>query len=247
MKLDILTALNAERAARRAAIVVTNVESGKQRLVKSADIAKDPLRPLLAAHLRTSKSGMEQTAEGRVFLTVYVPAPQLVITGAVHISQALAPIGKLLGYDVIIVDPRTAFASVERFPDVKVIAEWPDQALPPLNVDRYTAFVALTHDPKIDDPALTHALARDCFYIGALGSRKTHARRIERLKQQGLSDADLSRIHAPIGLDIGAVSPAEIAVSIMAQITERLREEAELPPYPPPLAGEGRVGAEAAS
>src|SRR6202140_5354796 len=189
MKLDILTALNAERAARRAAIVVTNVESGKQRLVKSADIAKDPLRPLLAAHLRTSKSAMEQTAEGRVFLTVYVPAPQLVITGAVDISQALAPIGRLLGYDVTIVDPRTAFASPERFPDVKVVAEWPEEALPPLNVDRYTAFVALTHDPKIDDPALTHALKRDCFYIGALGSRKTHARRVERLIEQGLSDA----------------------------------------------------------
>jgi xanthine dehydrogenase accessory factor len=156
-----------------------------------------------------------------------VPAPQLVITGAVHISQVLAPIGKLLGYDVTIVDPRTAFASIERFPDVKVIAEWPDKALPPLNIDRYTAFVALTHDPKIDDPALSHALSRECFYIGALGSRKTHARRVERLKQQGLTEADISRIHAPIGLDIGAVSPAEIAVSIMAQITERLREEPE--------------------
>ena len=225
MKLDILSALNAERAARRAAIVVTNVSSGKQRLVKSADIATDPLRPVLVEHLRTSKSGMEETAEGRVFLTVYVPAPQLVITGAVHISQALAPIGKLLGYDVTIVDPRTAFASPERFPDVRVIAEWPDTALPPLNVDRYTAFVALTHDPKIDDPALLHALARDCFYIGALGSRKTHARRLERLKAQGVSDADLARIHAPIGLDIGAVSPAEIAVAIIAQVTERLREE----------------------
>ena len=184
---------------------------------------------MLAEHLRTSKSGMEETAEGRVFLTVYVPAPQLVITGAVHISQALAPIGKLLGYDVTIVDPRTAFASPERFPDVKVIAEWPDTALPPLNVDRYTAFVALTHDPKIDDPALLHALARDCFYIGALGSRKTHARRLERLKAQGVSDADLARIHAPIGLDIGAVSPAEIAVAIIAQVTERLREEVEEP------------------
>jgi xanthine dehydrogenase accessory factor len=229
MQLDILTALNAERAARRAAVVVTNVESGQQRLVKAADIAKDPLRPVLADHLRTSKSGMEETAEGRVFLTVYVPAPQLVITGAVHISQALAPIGKLLGYDVTIVDPRTAFASPERFPDVNVIAEWPDKALPPLNVDRYTAFVALTHDPKIDDPALLHALARDCFYIGALGSRKTHARRVERLQQQGLSAADTARIHAPIGLDIGAVSPAEIAVAIMAQITERLREEVDEP------------------
>jgi xanthine dehydrogenase accessory factor len=227
MQLDILTALNAEREARRAAVVITNVETGRQRLVKAADVAKDPLRPVLAEHLRTSKSGMEQTAEGRVFLTVHVPAPQLVIIGAVHISQALAPIGKLLDYDVTIVDPRTAFASPERFPDVKVIAEWPDTALPPLHVDRYTAFVALTHDPKIDDPALIHALARDCFYVGALGSRKTHGRRLDRLKAQGVSDANLARIQAPIGLDIGAVSPAEIAVAIMAQITERLREETE--------------------
>ena len=223
MKLDVLTALNAERAARRAAIVVTNVASGAQRLVKAADAGKDPLNAELAARLRTGKSGMAETAEGRVFLTVYVPAPQLVVTGAVHISQALALIGRLLGYDVTIVDPRTAFASIERFPDVKVIAEWPDQALPPLNVDRYTAFVALTHDPKIDDPALIHALSRDCFYIGALGSKKTHARRVERLKQQGLTDADIARIHAPIGLAIGAVSPSEIAVSIMAEITAQLR------------------------
>ena len=230
MNLDILTALNAERAARRAAIVVTNVDSGMQRFVKAADIGKDTLRATLAEHLRTGKSGMTEAAEGRLFLTVYVPAPQLVITGAVHISQALAPIGKLLGYDVTIVDPRTAFASSERFPDVKVIAEWPDEALPQLNVDRYTAFVALTHDPKIDDPALRHALSRDCFYIGALGSRKTHARRVERLKAQGLSEAAITRIHAPIGLDIGAVSPAEIAVAIMAQITERLHEAADVEP-----------------
>src|SRR5271166_6231851 len=227
MKLDILTALNAERAARRAAIVITNVESGKQRFVKAADAAKDPLRAVLAEHLRTGKSGMAETAEGRVFLTVYVPEPQLVITGAVHISQALAPIGKLLNYDVTIVDPRTAFASPERFPDVKIVAEWPDVALPPLNVDRYTAFVALTHDPKIDDPALLHALSRDCFYIGALGSRKTHGRRVERLKAQGASDAALARIHAPIGLAIGAVSPPEIAVAILGQVTARLRLPAE--------------------
>ena len=228
MKLDVLAALNAERAARRAAIVVTNVENGKQRFVKAADIGRDALRAALAERLRTGKSGMAETAEGRVFLTVYVPAPQLVITGAVHISQALAPIGKLLGYDVTIVDPRTAFASPERFPDVKVIAEWPDQALPRLNVDRYTAFVALTHDPKIDDPALRHALARDCFYIGALGSRKTHARRVERLKGQGVSETDIARIHAPIGLDIGAVSPAEIAIAIMGQVTERLHAAADI-------------------
>ncbi len=228
MKLDILKELNAEREARRAAIVVTDVETGTQRLVKAADIARDPLRTVLAEGLRTGKSGMAETPEGRVFLTVHVPAPQLVITGAVHISQALAPIGKMLGYDVTIVDPRTAFASPERFPDVKIVAEWPDVALPPLNVDRYTAFVALTHDPKIDDPALLHALSRDCFYIGALGSRKTHARRIERLKAQ--TNADLTRIHAPIGLDIGAISPAEIAVAIMGQITEKLREEDEAEP-----------------
>jgi xanthine dehydrogenase accessory factor len=235
MKLNILSALNAERAARRAAIVVTNVESGEQRLIKAADIGKDPLRAVLAGHLRTGKSGMEEAAEGKVFLTVYVPPPQLIITGAVHISQALAPIGKLLNYDVTIVDPRTAFASPERFPDVKILAEWPDVALPPLNVDRYTAFVALTHDPKIDDPALLHALSRDCFYIGALGSRKTHARRVERLKQQGVSDANIARIHAPIGLDIGAVSPAEIAVAIIGQITERLHEEVDAEPKPEPV------------
>jgi xanthine dehydrogenase accessory factor len=227
MKLDILSALNAERAARRAVVVVTDVASGEQRLVKSADVAKDPLKDLLEKHLRSGKSGMEETPQGRVFLTVHVPPVRLVITGAVHISQALAPIAAMLGYDVTIVDPRTAFASPERFPDVKVIAEWPDAALPPLGIDRYTAFVALTHDPKIDDPALLHALQRECFYIGALGSRKTHARRVERMKEQGLSDGVIARIHAPIGMDIGAVSPAEIAVAIMGQITASLRLTAE--------------------
>jgi xanthine dehydrogenase accessory factor len=227
MKIEILKALNAERAARRAAVVITNDQTGEQRLVKATDVAADPLRSTLEKFLRMGKSGMEETPNGKFFFTVHVPPPRLVVIGAVHISQALAPIARLLGYDVTIVDPRTAFASPERFPDVKVIAEWPDQALPPLGIDRYTAFVALTHDPKIDDPALLHALSRECFYIGALGSRKTHGRRVERLKQQGLTDADIARIHAPIGLDIGAVSPAEIAVSIMAQITERLREEPE--------------------
>jgi xanthine dehydrogenase accessory factor len=227
VKLSILQTLNAERAARRAAVLVTDLASGEQRLIKAADVGRDPLKDLLAKHMRSGKSGAEETAQGKVFLTVHVPPPRLVITGAVHISQALAPIGKLLGYDVTIVDPRTAFASIERFPDVKVIPEWPDVALPPLGIDRYTAFVALTHDPKIDDPALTHALARDCFYIGALGSRKTHGRRLERLKAQGLSDAALSRIHAPIGLEIGAVSPSEIAVAIMGEITARLRQSPE--------------------
>jgi xanthine dehydrogenase accessory factor len=227
MKLEILKALNAERAGRRAAVVVTDVTSGEQRLVKAADVAADPLKDIIEKHIRRGKSGMAETPAGKFFLTVHVPPSQLVITGAVHISQALAPMARLVGYDVTIVDPRTAFASIERFPDVKVIAEWPDVALPPLGIDRYTAFVALTHDPKIDDPALTHALARDCFYIGALGSKKTHARRIERLKAQGLSDAALARIHAPIGLQIGAVSPSEIAVAIMGEITAELRQSAE--------------------
>jgi xanthine dehydrogenase accessory factor len=224
---DILKTLNAERAARRAAVLITNIASGEQRLVKSADAAKDPLKALIEKHIRMGKSGVEDTPQGKVFLTVHTPSPQLVITGAVHISQTLGPVGQLLGYDVTIVDPRTAFATIERFPDVKVVAEWPDVALPPLNVDRYTAFVALTHDPKIDDPALLHALKRDCFYIGALGSKKTHAKRVARLKEQGISDADIARIHAPIGLDIGAVSPAEIAVAIMAEITARLRQSEE--------------------
>jgi xanthine dehydrogenase accessory factor len=227
VRLNILSALNAERAARRAAIVVTDIATGEQRLVKAAEIEGDPLADLLQRRLRSGKSGMEETPRGRAFLTVHVPAPRLVITGAVHISQGLAPMAKLLGYDVTIVDPRTAFATPERFPDVTVLAQWPDQALPPLGIDRYTAFVALTHDPKIDDPALLHALSRDCFYIGALGSKKTHARRVERLKAQGVTDQQLARIHAPIGLSIGAVSPPEIAVSILAQITARLRLPAE--------------------
>lgn len=227
MKLSILSALNAERAARRAAIVVTDVESGAQRFVKATDIANDPLADTLKARLRSGKSGMAETSEGRVFLTVHVPPPRLVAIGAVHISQALAPMARLLGYDVTIIDPRTAFATPERFPDVPLIAEWPDVALPPLDVDHYTAFVALTHDPKIDDPALLHAFARNCFYIGALGSKKTHGRRLERLKAQGVSDADLARIHAPIGLSIGAATPPEIAVAIMGEITAALRQDPE--------------------
>jgi xanthine dehydrogenase accessory factor len=225
MKLSILSALNAERAARRAAIVVTDVESGEQRLVKAAEAASDTLKDVLAERLRSGKSGMVEAEGKRLFLTVYVPPPRLIAIGAVHISQALAPMARLAGYDVTIIDPRTAFATPERFPDVPLIAEWPDVALPPLGVDRYTAFVALTHDPKIDDPALLHAFAAGCFYIGALGSRKTHARRLERLKGQGAEDADLAAIHAPIGLDIGAVSPPEIAVSILAEITAALRLE----------------------
>jgi len=226
MKLETLTELNAERAARRPVIVITDTASGEQRLVKSADVAADPLGTELARQLRMGKSGMIELSGKKLFLNVYAPTARLVIIGAVHISQALVPVAQSLGYDVTVVDPRTAFASPERFPNVPLIAEWPDVALPPLNIDRYTAFVALTHDPKIDDPALLHAFQKDCFYIGALGSRKTHGKRGERLKAQGAVDADIAKIHAPIGLSIGAVSPAEIAVSIMAEITAQLR----LPP-----------------
>lgn len=223
MKADLLAALNAERAARRPAIVVTDIATGGQRLVKKAEFAGDALAADLDKHLRMNRSAMIEVEGKKLFLNVHAPTARLIITGAVHISQALAPLASSLGYEVTVVDPRTAFATPERFPGIPVIAEWPDDALPALNVDHYTAFVALTHDPKIDDPALLHALSRDCFYIGALGSRKTHGKRLDRLGAQGATDAGLARIHAPIGLPIGAVSPAEIAVSIMAEITARLR------------------------
>ncbi len=229
MKLEILQALNAERAARRPAVVITELASGAQRLLKADQIDGDPLAAEAHKLLRMGKSATID-AEGRKwFIHVHAPTAKMVIIGAVHISQVLAPLARTLGYDVTIVDPRTAFASAERFPDVPLIADWPDVALPPLQVDRYTAFVALTHDPKIDDGALLHALAQNCFYIGALGSKKTHAKRLDRLSAQGASAADLAKIHAPIGLAIGAVSPAEIAVSIMAEITAQLRLPQPLP------------------
>jgi xanthine dehydrogenase accessory factor len=223
VKIETLALLNAERAARRPVIVVTDISDGIQRLVKAVDFAADPLHAELEKQLRMGKSAMVEVDGKKQFLNVYAPTAKLVIIGAVHISQALAPLARSLDYDVTVVDPRTAFASPERFPDVNLIAEWPDEALPPLGIDRWTAFVAVTHDPKIDDPALLHAFEKGCFYIGALGSRKTHAKRLDRLKAQGATDADLARIKAPIGLNIGAVSPSEIAVSIMAEITAELR------------------------
>jgi xanthine dehydrogenase accessory factor len=223
VNLETLTQVNIERAARRPVFVVTDVSNGEQRMVKAADLAGDALETELRKQLRMGKSAMIEVDGKKLFVNVYAPVARMVIIGAVHISQALAPMARSLGYDVTVVDPRTAFASPERFPDVRVVAEWPDVALPPLNVDHYTAFVAVTHDPKIDDPALLHAFERDCFYIGALGSRKTHAKRLDRLKAQGASDDTIAKLHAPLGLPIGAISPGEVAVAIMAQITAQLR------------------------
>ena len=219
MKLETLTQVNIERAARRPVIVITDTANGEQRLVKAEDIAIDPLSAELSKQLRMGKSGMIESGGKKLFLNVYAPTARLVIVGAVHISQALAPMARILGYDVTIVDPRTAFATIERFPEVKVIAQWPDEALPPLGIDHYTAFVALTHDPKIDDPALIAALGSPVFYVGALGSKRTHAKRVDRLAEAGLADK-AGRIHAPVGLDLGGRSPREIAVSILSQVIQ---------------------------
>lgn len=227
MRLDLLTAMNAERAARRAAVLVTDMATGEQRLVLESGFASDALSEAITPQVRSGKSGTVENEKGRFFLEVHLPPPRIVVTGAVHISQALVPMARLLGYDIFIVDPRTAFATPERFPDVNLLAEWPDDALPKIGLDHWTAFVALTHDPKIDTPALVAALAAGCFYVGALGSRKTHGRRVESLKQLGVSEQAIARIHAPIGLAIGAASPPEIALAILAEITLRLRRGPE--------------------
>jgi xanthine dehydrogenase accessory factor len=204
---------------------VTELATGESRLVLENEIAGDPLEPNLALALRTGKSGIIHLSDRQVFLTVQMPPVTLLITGAVHISQALTPMARQIGFDVTVLDPRTAFATAERFPDARLIADWPETALPTLKIDRYTAFVALTHDPKIDDPALAHALRRNCFYIGALGSRKTHASRVQRLASLGFDEMSIAQIKAPIGLDIGAVSPAEIAISILGEIIATLRAD----------------------
>ena len=225
MKLDILKSLNEERRARRAAVLVTDLSSGAQRLVKAAEIAADPMAEAIDKQLRMGKSASVEIEGKTYFLTVQAPPARLVVIGAVHVSQALAEMARLVDFDVTIVDPRTAFASEERLPNVRVIAEWPDKVLPEIGLDPYTGIAALTHDPKIDDPALKLALQASCFYIGALGSKKTHAKRVERLTAAGFSQEQIGRIHAPIGLDIGAVSPAEIAVSVLAEIVLSLRRK----------------------
>lgn len=223
MELSTLAALNQERQARRAAVLVSDLATGTQRLVKQAEIAADPLAETIERQLRSGKSGMVEAEGKSYFLTVQAPHPRVVVTGAVHISQAMAPMARALDLDLVVIDPRSAFATPERFPEVTLLAEWPEEALPRIGLDAYTAFVALTHDPKIDDPGLVAALRSDCFYVGALGSRKTHGKRLERLAEAGFDATATDRIHAPIGLDIGAVSPAEIALAILAEIVATLR------------------------
>ena len=212
------------RAARRPVALLTWLTSGAQRLISPGDDAE--LGEALTEAFRRDRSGTVETPEGEVFIRVYNPHLRMIVIGAVHTAQYLAPLARMAGYDVTIVDPRGAFATDERFPDVRLVAEWPDEVLPALGLDARTALVALTHDPKIDDVALRLALAADVFYIGALGSTRTHAKRLDRLKTQGADETALARIHAPIGLDIGAQGPAEIALSIMGEITAVLRGKA---------------------
>ena len=225
MDLALLRSLNAARAAREAAILITDTASGDVRLVVEKDgYANDPLAAELAERFRSGASGTALTPDGKpLFLTVHLPPPRLIVIGAVHISQALAPMARIAGFDMVIVDPRTAFATPERCPHVALVAEWPEVAVPRLGFDAFTAVAALTHDPRIDDFALASALKARCFYVGALGSRKTHAKRLERLTALGFDADALGRIHAPIGLGIGAQSPAEIAVSILAEVILALR------------------------
>jgi xanthine dehydrogenase accessory factor len=213
-----------DRAGRRPAVLVTDLATGAQELLHRGDEGR---RPALADSLSRAFAGSGGAVvpgeKGELFLDVHLPPLQLIVIGAVHIAQHLAPLAVAAGYAVTIVDPRQAFATRERFPEVRLIAEWPDEVLPDFALDEHTAMVLLTHDPKIDDVALKAALASDCFYIGALGSKRTHAARRERLLEAGISEQALARIHAPIGLDIGATGPVEIAVSIMAEITAVLR------------------------
>ena len=172
---------------------------------------------------RTGVSGAVQADGVSYFLNVSLPRPRLVVIGAVHISQALAPMARIAGFDMEIIDPRTAFATAERFPDVPLHAEWPETVLGERPLDAYTALAAVTHDPKIDDFALKAALGAGCFYVGALGSRKTHARRVERLQGMGVTPDAIARIRSPIGLNIGAANPAEIAVAVLGEVILALR------------------------
>jgi xanthine dehydrogenase accessory factor len=230
MKLALLKhAIELSRSGKPAALA-TNLQNGLQSLVQDTDLEGNlKLDAVGFAAVKKSlaedRSATIETPEGQVFIEVFNPSLRLAVIGAVHIAQPLARIAALAGYTVTVIDPRTSFASAERFPGVELSTEWPDEALAKLKPDRRTAIVTLTHDPKLDDPALAAALKSPAFYIGALGSRKTHAARLQRLGELGFKDSDFARIHGPVGLDIGAVSPAEIAISALAQITSVLRAD----------------------
>ena len=216
MKLETLKALNAAKRERRAVALVTNTRTGAAHLLARSDASAGSE---LEKAFRFDKSAMV----GDEFIAIHNPPLRLIIIGAVLLAQSLIPMAQACGYDVTVIDPRGAFATDNRFPDVALLAQWPQEVLPALHMDARTAFVALTHDPKIDDPALEFALRSEVFYIGALGSKKTHAARLDRLAKAGFSATDVARIAGPIGLVIGAVGAHEIAISIMAQMTQTLR------------------------
>ena len=219
MKRELLEHLLAARANRQAVALITTLETGEQRIVPRARAAQDPLAEKLDEAFRFDQSGSH---EGQ-FINIHNPPLRLVIIGAVHIAQSVIPIAQQLGYDVTVIDPRGAFATGARFPGIALHAEWPDEIIPKIGLDPRTALIAMTHDPKSDDPALDAALKSDVFYIGALGSKKTQASRGERLKAAGFTEEQLARIHGPIGLNIGAKGAPEIAVSIMGEVTRCLR------------------------
>ncbi len=227
MRPDTLKSLLAARAEKQQVALVSNLESGAQTLVfrdrTEGELALDD-DAIAAARdaLRDDKSGRLRTGEAPLFVQVFNPPKRMIIVGAVHIAQPLVTLAQTAGYEVVIVDPRGAFATRDRFPGVTLSEDWPDDALNALAIDNRTAVVTLTHDPKLDDPALHAALRSEAFYVGSLGSKRTHAGRVERLTEAGYTEAEIGRIHAPVGLAINAKSPAEIAISIMAQITQVL-------------------------
>ena len=225
MKAETVTALQSARLKRHAVVLATRLSDAAETLVypERAEGVFAGDAALLAAARRAMAIGRSETVEldgQRIFLNVYVPPARLIIVGAVHIAQSLAPMASLMDFDVTVIDPRRAFATDSRFPGVKVMQDWADEAFEKIGLDASTAVVTLTHDPKLDDPALESALKSDVFYVGALGSRKTHGKRRERLTEAGITDEQFARIHGPVGLNIGAKSPAEIAVSILGQIVE---------------------------
>jgi xanthine dehydrogenase accessory factor len=222
MKIATLTALNEARRNGRAVVRATDLVTGEDRLVDPYT-DKSALGAAAAEAARADQSGSVEIDGRDWFLAVFNPPLDLVVIGAVHIAQPLSQMAALAGYGVRVIDPRTAFATAERFPGIVLSHDWADEALAKKPLTRRSAVVALTHDPKLDDPALIAALNSDCFYIGALGSKKNHASRLARLKAQGFADEALARIRGPVGLNIGARSPAEIAVSILAEITLALR------------------------